>query len=266
MPDNKMAGESFGEALEKTAAIQEETEFTQEGEKAPDTLLKIAKELDEKSRVDLLMYSPQSLEDCVEFIDKRLETSEIRETWWTLKGAILRALERYRDAICCQDKALEINPREAFAWTEKGLAIWWPFIKQFKKHDDRLLKGLCTKEELEEFDQKQDQINKEARECFDKALKINPQYEGAWFWKSFTVTVDEGKRCIDKALEINPKFAEAWLQKAVFIHSYALTSDEYKSKLWEAVECCDTALRIAPSYTQALKEKEEMLAEIRRLS
>jgi tetratricopeptide (TPR) repeat protein len=62
-----------------------------------------------------------------------------KATEWNLANS-----RRYREAIACFDKAIEINPNYAMAWSEKGLS----------------LHNLGN--------------NEEAIECFDKSLELNP--------------------------------------------------------------------------------------------
>ena len=292
---NSLVTGKANKILENTISLKciqkEKAKFSPEEILALNSVMQIAKELeeelDEKGKVDLsIMYSHQNLESFVEFLDgipdDCYEEVNTYEALINLKGAILRVLNRYDEAIHCFDKVLEKNPKSVFALVEKGRTIWWSSAGPFTEHCDKLFKGLCTKGEIEDLRQKRDLINKEARKCFDKALEIYPLHELAWFYKSVTVSPAEGIKCIDKALEINPRIAEAWLNKAIYSYTHVSISEEYvdfpdltikmekrseyKSKLWEAVEYCDTALRIEPNYTEALKEKEEILAEIRRLS
>jgi tetratricopeptide (TPR) repeat protein len=62
-------------------------------------------------------------------------------------------MNKYNEAIQCYDKALEINPRDAKAWNNKGLAY-----ADMNKYN-------------------------EAIQCYDKALEINPRDAEAWYNK-----------------------------------------------------------------------------------
>jgi tetratricopeptide (TPR) repeat protein len=61
-------------------------------------------------------------------------------------------------------------------------------------------KGFC----LENLDR-----HHEAIVCYDKALQIDPRFEGAWFAKGGVLfhldKIQEAIACYDKALEINPR-------------------------------------------------------------
>jgi tetratricopeptide (TPR) repeat protein len=65
-------------------------------------------------------------------------------------------LDRYEEALGCFDKALELNPRDTAAWTNKGASLL----------------------SLGRFE--------EALGCYDKALEFDPHDVGAWFSKALT--------------------------------------------------------------------------------
>lgn len=62
----------------------------------------------------------------------------------------LAEIRRYDEAVECYDKAIEINPKDAFAWYNKGNA----------------LANLA--------------MHEKAIACFDKALELDPNYTNAW--------------------------------------------------------------------------------------
>jgi tetratricopeptide (TPR) repeat protein len=63
-------------------------------------------------------------------------------------------MRRYDEAIQCFNKAIEIEPDNADAWYNKGVALY-----KWKR-------------------------NKEAIESFDKSLTIDPNNADAWYYRS----------------------------------------------------------------------------------
>lgn len=91
----------------------------------------------------------------------------------------------------------------------------------------------------------------EALKCFNDALAINAEDEGAWLNKG-TVYLHMGKlddsiKCADKALSIDPKNAMAWTNKALALN--------FQQKYVESIDCFDKALKLDPKYTKALGGK-----------
>ena len=70
---------------------------------------------------------------------------------WYNKGLALYDMGKYEEAIKAYDKAIEINPEEAGAWYNKGLALY-----DMGKYE-------------------------EAIKAYDKAIEINPEEAGAWY-------------------------------------------------------------------------------------
>jgi tetratricopeptide (TPR) repeat protein len=63
--------------------------------------------------------------------------------------------------------------------------------------------------------------NKEALECFDKAIEIEPDYAKAWNNKGVVLDDlgrhEEALECFDKAIEIEPDYAKAWNNKGAVL-------------------------------------------------
>ncbi len=70
-----------------------------------------------------------------------------------IKGYSLAMLGKYHEAIACCDKALELNPRDAWVWSNKGVAFG-------------------------SLGNPQEEIA-----CFERALEIDPRDVAAWFNK-----------------------------------------------------------------------------------
>jgi tetratricopeptide (TPR) repeat protein len=93
---------------------------------------------------------------------------------------------------------LEIDPKYAYAWSNKGLAL-----QNLGKYE-------------------------EAIRCYDEALEINPKYAYAWNNKGDALNglgkFQEAKHCYDKAFEVDPKTVNAWYEDALNWR------DQYKKK------------------------------------
>jgi tetratricopeptide (TPR) repeat protein/serine/threonine protein kinase len=179
-----------------------------------------------------LGYNAKDPEEKIEYYTKCLEIDPKDASAWYNKGYALYKLKRYKEeAIRCFDKALEIDPKDASAWNLKGIAL----------------------HELKRYE--------EAIRCFDKALEIDPKHAPAWHNKGLALSklkrYEEAIICYDKALEINPKDASAWNLKGIALHEL--------KRYEEAIICYDKALEIDPKDETAktLKELAEKLRELK---
>jgi tetratricopeptide (TPR) repeat protein len=91
----------------------------------------------------------------------------------------------------------------------------------------------------------------EALPCFDKALTINPKDGGTWSMKG-GVLYELGRRgeaiqCLDKALEINPKDADAWVKRGAVFYESGFRQ--------EAIQCLNEALEINPQNARVQQFK-----------
>jgi tetratricopeptide (TPR) repeat protein len=153
------------------------------------------------------------------------------EAWeWTNKGVSLDSLGRYKEAIRCYDKALELDQHHKSAWANKGGS----------------LERLCCHEE--------------AIRCADKALEIDPRYTTAWTIKGVSLNSlgrhEEAIRCLDRALEIDPRNVSALNNKGRSLHGL--------NRYEEASRCYDMALEIDPRHVYAWNNKGNCLYSLNR--
>ena len=90
----------------------------------------------------------------------------------------------------------------------------------------------------------------EAIECYDEAIRINPDYASAYLNKGSALS-DLGKKeeaieCYDEAIRIKPDYA-AYFNKGIALSELG--------KKEEAIECYDEAIRIKPDYAEAYLNK-----------
>lgn len=97
------------------------------------------------------------------------------------------------------------------------------------------------KEGLVYFDKENYQ---EAIECFDCAIKVDPNYVDAWYKKGVAIyqskgSVDDELDCYNKIIEINPNYAKAWYAKGWALYDLG--------RIEEAKECCSKAKALSPN-------------------
>ena len=119
---------------------------------------------------------------------------QVSLTLLSLKHTIVEGNEylynrNYSMAIDHYDQAIEIDPNNADAWNNKGIAL-----HNLRKY-------------------------KEAIECNDRAVKIDPNYVKAWNTEGIAPhnlrKYKEAIDCCDMAIKINPHYADAWNNKGV---------------------------------------------------
>ena len=148
----------------------------------------------------------------------------------------------------------------AIDWNNKGLALH--NLERYKEAIECCDKALKINPKLEAaWLNKGNALislgrNEEAIECCDKALEIDPKLEAAWSNKGIALVNNLGRNeeaieCCDRALEINPRLAEAWYNRGVALN------DLGRHK--EAIECCNKALEINPRYAEAWSNKGAVL-------
>ncbi|VVB70018.1 Beta-barrel assembly-enhancing protease [uncultured archaeon] len=134
----------------------------------------------------------------------------------------------------------------------------------------------------------------EAIQAFDKAIKINPQYEAAWFLKGAALNRQgmyaDAIQAYDKAIEINPGNESTWTSKGValgnldkydeaalaFDRAIEINPENYvawylkgaaldqQGKTDEAIVACDKATEINPQDDYAWYIKGKVLEDLGR--
>lgn len=131
---------------------------------------------------------------------------------WLEKGIQLYENESYEKAQECFDKAITIDPNNADAFYNKGLAV--------------------LMEEDGDLD--------EALRLFIKATEINSLHYKSWSYVGAVYAMignpEEGLKYVDKAIEMNASWAEGYHNKGVVLY--------YLHKREEALDCFDTSIRL----------------------
>jgi tetratricopeptide (TPR) repeat protein len=66
---------------------------------------------------------PVAAQKAMECFDKAIDIDPLNYLAWSNKGLILKKLARGEDAVLCYDKAIEINPKFPNAWFNKGVLL-----------------------------------------------------------------------------------------------------------------------------------------------
>jgi predicted O-linked N-acetylglucosamine transferase (SPINDLY family) len=136
------------------------------------------------------------------------------------RGNLLSELNRFAEAVAGFDKAIAINPRHVHAWKNRGQA----------------LHGLAR--------------FSDATASYDQALAIAPNDAEAWANRSEMLRLlgrlDDAVASSDRALSINQEIPEAWFGRSNIL---MLTG-----KVAEAVIACHRALAIKPNFVKAITQ------------
>jgi tetratricopeptide (TPR) repeat protein len=167
--------------------------------------------------------------EALKCFDKALEINPTDAGAWSGKGIALDQLGRREEAMKCYDKALEINPGAAYVWSNKIGVL--TYLKKFE----------------------------EAIVCLDKLLEIEPT-PSHWSGKGDTLHTlgrdAEAIVCYDRALELQPSSPWSWSHKGAALGALG--------RFEEAIKCFDKALEIRPRYAEAWSNKGDALNALER--
>jgi tetratricopeptide (TPR) repeat protein len=174
---------------------------------------------------------------------------------WFEKGFSLANSKRYEEAIMAYTKALDINPRHAKAYNNRGNA--WAKKGNYNRAIADYNKALEINPRLTETYYNRgcnwaDKGNYDrAITDYDSALEINPRYAGAYYNRG-AAWADKGNydRAIadfNRALEINPRYAGAYYNRGV---AWAK-----KGNYDRAIADFNSALEINPRDAEAYSNK-----------
>lgn len=121
-------------------------------------------------------------EDAKELITELLRKQPGSEAGWVARGIILRSQEDIEGALKCYDNALKINPDSHFAHLNRSVALFSLGRLEEALGSAEEALNVCKTDiaysnkgailsELGRFE--------ESVECFDRALELNPDFEGA---------------------------------------------------------------------------------------
>jgi|GEM_PF-718854 len=187
-----------------------------------------------------LLFDRNEVEKAIISYDKAIGLDPNNAYAWGNKGAALSTLKRYEEALSAFEKAIELDPNDTFAWSNKG-----DTLSRLERHEEALL-------------------------ACDKAIELDPENANAWGSKGFALghleRYDEAISAYDKAAELRPIDAKAWNNKSNIL----IKLGRYD----EAISACDKAIELDPRnavslYNRAcgysLKgEKEHFIHDLKR--
>ena len=148
------------------------------------------------------------------------------------QGGSLCALGKYVEALVYYDKALEMEPQCALAWSNKGVALY--FLGR----------------------------NQESLRCLEKALDIDASDEAAWSNVGNVLSTlgrhEDAIRCCDKALALEPGNPTTWNNKGNAHHALG--------RYDEAIACYNQAVAVDPRDARGWYNRGGSLRALRRYS
>jgi tetratricopeptide (TPR) repeat protein len=146
------------------------------------------------------------------------------------KGHAELVEKHYAQAIEFFDRAMEVDPGNADAWSEKGIAL--------------ALLGQ----------------NEKALECHERAVEIAPQAIGGWVNKANTLhrldRNEESAEAANSALVLNPRSPDAW-----YIRGRAMLD---MKRYDEALDCYERVIRLDATIKRAWFNKGLALLRLKR--
>jgi tetratricopeptide (TPR) repeat protein len=198
-------------------------------------------------------------DDAEELCNKTLELDPKSAYGWENKGYILNSQQKYQDAIKCFDKVIRLEPDYSQAWNSKGY-----ILNNQQKYD-------------------------EAIKCFEEAIRLEPDYAQAWSNKGYALynlrNYDDAIKNYDEAIRLDSKYIPAWYNKGYALYNMQKYDDAIKAydeairldskyipawynkgyalynmqKYYDAIECFDEVIRLDPEYAPAWNNKGYIL-------
>ena len=167
------------------------------------------------------------------------------------RGAMLRDLKRFNEALESFEEALRIDPQFVEAHFNRGVALYF-----LKRHDEALesyARALALKPGLAEahynrglalFDL---QRFDEALAAYEQALAVRPAYAEAHLNRGLVLTrlgrYEEALASCERSLELKPDLVEAYIDRGNVLRHLGRTA--------EALVSCDRALQMRPDSAEA---------------
>jgi len=211
----------------------------------------------------LLLQDSSKFRASIEHFDKAIRFNFDLENSYLKKGCSFLFLEKYDDAIECFDKSLEINPNCVQAYNQKGFILKSVYgekeegIKLFKKASEIPCKPNSWNQLLEKaISLKLLDKNDQALQFIDKSITLKPNA------MSYKIKADimwelnkqkEAIECYSKALQFNKNYFSAYLAQGCRL--------KVMKKFKEAIESLDKAIQLNPTST-VYRLRAESYAEL----
>jgi len=169
-------------------------------------------------------------QSALDYCDSAIKLAPTDAEAWNLRGASLRNLDRYEEAITSYAKAIEIKPNFAEVLNNQGLAFY-----KLGKYEAALY-------------------------SYDRAIEVEPRYVAAWSNRGNALNDlgrhEEALASYERAVELKPDYAEAWSNRGNALN--ALRRHE------EALASRDRSIVLKPDYAEAWSNRGAALNDLRR--
>jgi tetratricopeptide (TPR) repeat protein len=211
----------------------------------------------------LARYFENEDETAIYCLNRSLDLNSLDAETWNIRAYVLLKRGYYKDSLLCSEKAINLSPKYAWAWNNKGIALMK--IGHELPRDSKI------------------NIYTSALESFNKSLDLDRNYEDAWInkgialdwigitqidWMGQDISIedlspyeidiigkyDEAIRAFDKAIELNLKNPHTWYNKALTLG--------HRGKYAEARQTYNETKRLYPEYFN--RSVEEMESEALR--
>ncbi len=196
--------------------------------------------------------------------DTSTDYSQKKSDYWYKRGLGSSGTGAFEDALNSYDKAIQLDPENADAWSAKAFALRSLSISAHDPNE--------YNESLKAYDK--------AIGLYDDDLLANPRDVNLWYYKGlalgekadtlrsallFNISgherdaigyYEEAIRAYDNATELNPKYLTAWKNKGNILYSLGRYN--------ESLEAYNRAIEIDPKYGLALFGKGLVLDELNR--
>jgi tetratricopeptide (TPR) repeat protein len=187
-------------------------------------------------------WEKSKFDDAIRDFDKSIEIDPRYAFAWSNKGGVLNDLHKYDDALLAVDKAIEIDPTYAKAWFIKGTAL------RNQGKNDEALKAIDRAIELDPKLAAAQNVKKLITEKPDEAQSSADTWNNKGVALANQGKYDEALQAFDKAIELNPKFALAWSNRALMLSK--------QNNYDEALKTIDRAIELDPKLAAAQNVKK----------
>ncbi|MEG4055187.1 MULTISPECIES: tetratricopeptide repeat protein [unclassified Microcoleus] len=155
---------------------------------------------------------------------------KLKHTLFSMLGDLLESAERYKDALDCYQKALELDQGNASFFVGQGVALG----------------------NLERYE--------EALESFEKATDLDPESVEAWRKRGVVLgnleRYEEALESLEKAIDLDPEYVDAWVNRGGLLHNL----ERYE----EALESYQKALGLDRTSVEAWVNRGNTLRNLER--
>jgi len=199
------------------------------------------------------------------FIDAAMQIEGQSASIHNSRGNVLRALQRFSDAVASYDKAIALKSDFAEPFCNRGTALQElkRFAEALGSYDNAIAlksnyaEAFCNRglalQELNRFD--------EALASYDKAIALRPDYPEAFYNRGLGLQrlkrFDEALASYDQAIALKSDFAEAFCNRAASLRQL--------KRLNEALASYDQAIALKPDLAEAFFSRGIVQQELKRL-